>query len=228
MNIVICGGDSQADYVIGAFKKRGNYLVVINDDPDVAKFLSEKNGVDVRMSDPTKLYTLEDAAITGFDIIISLLPRDVDNFVVCMMGKKVFGVKKAICTVDNPNNVALFQELGIDSPISASYLLTERIKGESDVESIIKTLSLENEKVTITEVKVRKGSRLVGMNLLTAKFPRYCNVCCIYRDPKVIIPRGDTEIHEGDTLIVACAPSDAKKVVSFVKRASNEPEIPED
>ena len=147
MNIVVCGGRQQADYLLSVFaNKRGNRIVVINDDEKIADTISEHYGLDVIKTDPTKKYSFEIADVNNFDLVISLQSSDADNFVTCKMAKQFFHIKKAICTVSNPNNVDIFMKLGIDVAISDSYLLTQKIKGESDIESIFKTSSLEGEK----------------------------------------------------------------------------------
>lgn len=217
MQIIIVGGDKEADFVIREFKKRCNHLVIINSSEKIARELSMQNGVEVNVSDPTKMYAYQEAEIQGFDLIISLLEKDEDNFVACQIAKKQFGVKKAICTVSNPDNVTLFEALGIDSPISASYLLTERIKGESDVDSLIRSLSLENDKIKITEIKIKKAFAVAGLALKDIVFPTPCNVCCIYRDPSVLIPRGTTELLDGDTIVLASTSSSQNDLIEFFK-----------
>jgi len=218
MKIIISGGDKQADFVIREFKKTGNKLIVINGDEKEAKYLSGQNEIDVQLNDPTKVFSYREASIEGFDLIISLLEKDEDNFVACSIAKKIFGVKRAICTVQNPDNVQLFEAMGIDSPISASYLLAEHIKGESDVDSLLKTLSLEHDKIAITEIRIKKNFSIAGKILKDIAFPQVCNVCCIYRDPAVIIPRGTTQILEDDTLVFASSSLDQDEILNFVKR----------
>ena len=47
MNILICGGTSEADYVLSAFKKSHNRIVVMNDNDETADLLSEHSDLDV-------------------------------------------------------------------------------------------------------------------------------------------------------------------------------------
>lgn len=94
MRIIIAGGDKEADFVIREFRKSNNHLVIINSSERVARELSSSNGVEVKLVDPTKIYAYEEAEIEGFDLIISLLEKDEDNFVACSIAKKIFGVKK--------------------------------------------------------------------------------------------------------------------------------------
>ncbi len=217
MNILVCGGKAEADYVLSAFRKHGNRIVVLNDDDDTADLLSEHYSLDIFKVDPTKIYSYEIADVTNFDLVVALMEKDADNFVVCKIAKEIFHIKKAICTVTNPNNVAIFQRLGIDSPISASYLLTERIRGESDVESIFRTLSLEDEKIVITEVKILETFPCVNQTLAQLQLPNSGNITCIFRDPDVIIPRGNTVIEAGDTMVIASAMESQQELIDYLK-----------
>lgn len=64
MKIVICGGTNQASYIIDMFKKdkrKKNELIIINEDADYAKYLSNKYKVPVTVGDFTKTYILDDA-----------------------------------------------------------------------------------------------------------------------------------------------------------------------
>ncbi len=218
MNIVVCGGRQQADYLLSVFaNKRGNNIVVINDDEKIADTISEHYGLEVIKSDPTKHYSFEIANVTNFDLVISLQSNDVDNFVTCRMAKQFFHIKKSICTVSNPNNVDIFTHLGIDVAISDSYLLTQKIKGESDIESVFKTSSLEGEKIVITEIKIKDSFWCVGKDLKSLGLPKTGNITCIFRDPEVIIPRGDTTINVNDTLVIASAPKNQEELIEFIK-----------
>ena len=219
MKVLICGGNQEADFVIRSFlKNKRNKIVVINNDAEIAKELSDHYGIEVLDTDPTKLYSFEIADIYDFDLVIALMEKDADNFVCCHIAKDKFNIKKAICTVTNPNNVEVFEELGIDTAISASYLLPQRIEGETDIENITKTFSLQNDKIVITEITVLPNFECCNRSLMDLQLPKCGNITCIFRDPKVIIPRGDTIIRNGDNLVIASSPDDQKKLIKFIKK----------
>ena len=219
MKVLICGGNQEADFVIRSFlKNKRNKIVVINNDAEIAKELSDHYGIEVLDTDPTKLYSFEIADIYDFDLVIALMEKDADNFVCCHIAKDKFNIKKAICAVPNPNNVEVFEELGIDTAISASYLLTQRIEGETDIENITKTFSLQNDKIVITEITVLPNFECCNRSLMDLQLPKCGNITCIFRDPKVIIPRGDTIIRNGDNLVIASSPDDQKKLIKFIKK----------
>ena len=218
MKILICGSNNQAEYVAKVFSETNNKIVILSDNEKEAESLSKLKNTTVFLTDPTKIYSFEIADVYEYDVIISLLDKDADNYVSSIIGKRLFNIKKSICTINNPNNVELFKNLGIDSPISAPYLLSEKIQSESDINSLIKTMSLENQRVVITEIKVKKEFFCANKKLKDISLPITGNITCIFREPSVVIPRGDTTITPGDILIIASAPSDQDDLVTYIRK----------
>ena len=108
--------------------------------------------------------------------------------------------------------------MSIDAVISASYLLGQSVQSETSLASMLKTLSLENDKITMIEAVVLSKYRIANLPLKECRFPSYVSVACIYRTPDVIIPKGDTVILPKDNLLLVCAPNDQKKVMNFVRQ----------
>ena len=86
----------------------------------------------------------------------------------------------------------------------------------------MKTLSLENDKIVILEALVLSRYKIANKTLKEVGFPSFASICCIYRTPEVIIPKGDTVIKPKDKLLIVCAPNDQKKVMSFLKGENND------
>lgn len=215
MKIAITGGYTKADFIISMFKKQNHELIIINDDKEYAKYMSQANDVDVYYGDATKPYILENAGVQGSDILISLCEEDTDNYVICQMGKQMFGVKKCICIVKNPKNVDIFKRLGIECVISSTYLLYKTIESESEVETIAKTLAVENEQIVISEIIIRDEWIVVNKKLKEFNCPITMNVSCILRGLEVIIPDGNTIILPKDKLVVVCKKEDMGKLSDF-------------
>ena len=134
MRIVIANGDNSADYIIKNFNSRSNTLTIINSDKDVANHLAKSSKLPVILGDFTKVSTLKEANIQGADIFIALGRRDSDNYVGCLHARKQFGVKKCICIVNNPKNVEVFKELGLDSVICSTETLVSSVLAESSLD----------------------------------------------------------------------------------------------
>lgn len=220
MKIVIANGFEQADFVISMYKKerKDKNLIIINSDKNYANYISHKHKMPVYVGEPFKRYVLEETNIHDADVFIALSRSDTDNYVSCILAKQVFHVKKCICTVTNPKNVDIFKQLGIDSVVSSTYLLAESIKNESSIENIVKTLSLENDKIVLSEIVIDAKSAIANKKIMDINFPQTANIACIYRKPTVIIPYGQTVIRPKDTLLVVSTPDEQQFIVDFIRK----------
>ena len=152
MIVVIANGNLEAAYVIDSFKEdKHNKIIVINSDKEVAEYLMKRQHVSVYVGNPWRIYALEEAGVYDADLFISLSDNDTDNYVSCILAKKVFNVRKCICVVKNPDNVEIYKKLGIDSVISSTYLLTQNIKTESLEGNLIRSMNLDSNKIVMVE-----------------------------------------------------------------------------
>ncbi len=218
MKIVIAGGKHEADFIVKMLKEEHHQLIVINQDREFADYISSNNDIPVFPGDPTKAYCLSDAEADHADVLLALSDNDTDNYITCITAKRLFKIKKTVSKVRNPKNVELFKRLGIDSVISSTYLMGQTILNESSVENIIKTLSIEDEKIIMIEITVENDFQLVNKKIMDIHFPKNINISCIFRDPHVIIPNGSTVIKPEDKLIIVTTPSEQDEIVDYIQR----------
>lgn len=219
MKIVIAGGYQAADYIIKKFKSKQNKLIVINSKREIAQYLTKSNQIPVFYGEPYKYFVLDEANVEDADIFIALGNVDTDNFVSCLLAKKVFNAKKCICTVNNPKNVRLYRELGIDSVVSSTQLLATSVLSESSIEDLIKTMSLENEQIVLTEVVIKSNYDIANKRIMDINFPKQGNISCVYRKPNVIIPNGSTMILPKDKLLVVSTPKYQRDIIAFIQKS---------
>ena len=217
MKIVIANGKHEADFVINMFKGQTKNLVVINSDKNFADYIVKNSKVPVFIGEPYKRFVLDDSGARDADIFIALGDRDTDNYAACMLAKKEFNIKKCICTVSNPKNVDIFKKLGIDSVIYSTYLLANKNKSASSLEDVLQTLSIEEDKIVLTEIIVGDLYRISNQKIMDIDFPQNATISCIYREPHVIIPNGSTIIKPKDKLVIISTPSEQEKIIKFIQ-----------
>ena len=88
MKIVVAGGRSKADFLIGSLLEKKHEVTVINDEEAYCRYLSEKYNIPVVVGNPCKRYVLEEAEIDHADILIALRPGDPDNLATVRLQKK--------------------------------------------------------------------------------------------------------------------------------------------
>ena len=224
MKIVIAGGTTQAEFIISMFKGKKNEIVVINPDKNVSNLLVKRCRVPVYTGEPWRKYVLEEANAYDANVFIALNEKDTDNYASCIMAKKLFNARKTICVVNNPKNVDIYKKLGLDSVISSTYLLSQYIKGESSVASLVRSLTLDNDKVNVIEAVVLSKYAICNKRIMDIRFPKYASIAAIYRNYQIIIPNGLVELMPKDTLLMVTAPENQKKLLNYVQAEKKEGE----
>lgn len=128
MKVVIVGGRSRADYLMGALADVTGKIVAVNNDRSFCEYLSSRHDEEVVWGDGTKRSVLEDAGVTGFDVVVALTACDADNLAICQVAKRFLGIRYQLCIVANPENVRVFRRLGVTAAISGTATLAQAIR----------------------------------------------------------------------------------------------------
>lgn len=217
MKIAVAGGRDEADFLIGLLLMGKHKIVAINGDMSCCEHLAGLyDAVTVIYGDPCKEYVMDEAGVKGFDIVIALREKDADNLEICQMAKRLFSIKKTVCTVKNPKNVEIFELLGVDRAISATYMLAHYIEQASVIEDLVRVMPLENQKVLVNEIKVNSDCPAVDKRIADMKLPFNTIISCIIRDTEVIVPNGQNRIMAGDRLVVMTTPQSQKEAVKAI------------
>ena len=148
--------------------------------------------------------------------MIALREKDADNLEICQMAKRLFAIKKTVCTVRNPKNVEIFEMLGVDRAISATYMLAHYIEQASVIEDLVRVMPLENQKVLVNEIKVNSDCPVVDRRIADMELPFNTIISCIIRETEVIVPNGQNKIMAGDRLVVITTPQSQKESVKAI------------
>lgn len=215
MKIVVAGGRNKADFLIASLLEKHHDVIIINDDESYCAYLSSKYNLPVFVGNPCKAYVLEEAGVKDADILIALRPCDPDNLIICQMAKKQFHVKKSVATVSNPKNVSVFKKLGVNTAISATYMISKIIEQASTLQTLINSLSLDDEQVVLNEILLPYDSLLINKQLKSLQIPQHLIICAILRNNHMIVPYGETSLYANDKLLILSKTQDQDEVLRY-------------
>jgi trk system potassium uptake protein TrkA len=218
MNILMVGGGKKIHFLIKKFTSKGYNVVIINRKSDYAKQLARKHpNVTVVLGDGTDPTVLEDAGIQYANMVIAMTPDDPDNLVICQIAERMHNVPKKFAVVNDPQNVEIFKKLGVDTVISTVEIISSIIEQRVSVDDILNIFSIEEGQLTAMQLKIGEDAIVLDKKLSELDFPRNAIVGAIIRDEKPIIPKGNTEIRLGDSLIILTLIDDQSKVIKTIK-----------
>ena len=200
--ILLIGGRSKAKSLAASLTDQGYQVIIINDTREDCMNLAEIKGLHVYCGDGTKPYVLDEAGAEECGIAIALMSQDEDNLVACQLCKKQFHVKKTVSLVSDPKKTDFFRQMGVDSVVCAISAVTSIIQQQAFIDEMINIIPVGLGRVQIVEVHIPDNAPSAGKKLWEIQLPEEVIVGCILRGDQTLIPRGDTRIHEGDTLVV--------------------------
>lgn len=202
MKIIIVGGGKVGFYLAQALKERGSDVTIIEHNKETCRTIANQLDISVVTGDGTVQSTLHAAGAGDADIVAAVTGRDESNLVCCQTAKKIFGTKKTVARVNNPNNVSALRALGVDTVVSSTENIIEHLEREVDISAVRELIPLDGGEASVVEITLPEDHELAGKSLMELLLPQTCNVVCISRGGHTLIPRGQTKLHGGDTLLV--------------------------
>lgn len=202
MKIIIVGGGKVGFYLAKTLRGQGHETTIIEQDKERCRSCANLLDVTVCSGDGTSQNTLRAAGAEDSDVVVAVMGQDENNLICCQTAKKIFHVRKTIAKVNNPNNVEALRSLGVDTVVSATDYIIQFLEREVDLSAIRELIPLNDGEASLLEITLPENYKLAGDTLMDINLPQSCNVVCINRGGKTIIPRGQTKLHSGDVLLV--------------------------
>lgn len=206
MKIILIGGSKLAYFLAKQFASKNYYTTIINADLEEAKTLSRSLKATVIHglgSDPA---TLGEAGALQADVVLSLTMHDEDNLIACQIAQKEYGVPRTIALVNDPENQAIFEKLGITVAFSATQIIASLIEQQTASSDIQNLLPIAEGKVNVSEIALEQDNPVVGKTINDVRLPDGTLIACILRQGEVIVPSGENSLQALDRLVVIGQP----------------------
>ena len=213
MQIVVIGCGKVGRTLIEHLAIEGHDIVVIDNNPKNIEDIV--NSYDVMgICGNGAIYDIQmEAGVNKADLFISVTSSDEVNLISCLIAREL-GAKNLIARVRNPDyasQISFMRDgLGISMMINPEKAAADEIARILKFPSALKVDQFAKGLVDLAEIKVRKGSKLVGVSLsdLNRKFKTSVLVCALQRQQNVYIPDGRFSLEEGDKIHITASHKD--------------------
>ena len=130
MRTIIVGGGRVGLALATRLEQRGEYVVVVESDPERKEEVREK-GLTVHDGDGTESDALQDAGIADAKTVVATTADDNINLLVCQTARTTFDVENVYARVNDSQNMAAFEALSvtaIDSPMATAFAIDNEIE----------------------------------------------------------------------------------------------------
>lgn len=202
MKSIIVGGGKIGYYLLKTLIERKYDVVLIERDKYLCQTIAEDFNVNIICGDGTDIDVLKDAGIDEAEVIAAVTGTDEENLVICQIAKTTFNIPKTIARINNPKNITMFKELGVDKTVCSTEVITNLIEYEFDKDNFKIIQTFERGAMILVEIKIDKENLWYDKFIKDLELPSECVITSIYRNDRVIYPRGNTRILEHDNILV--------------------------
>lgn len=216
MKIVIIGGYRIAYHLARSMISKGYHVYIVNRDPQVCQELAKKLSAIIINGDGSKKNILDQIEFSPNDIVVILTNTDRDSLIISQMIKKYYHVERIVTLVNDPENIDIFNRLGVKVAISPTSLLSQTIQSLLLVEEMEEFFPVEEGKLVFLRLEIPETSPSAGKKLRDINLPNECVIGGILRQNNVVIPRGETELLPGDRVFIICEPKVQTQVIKHI------------
>ena len=201
MRIILVGSDKLTYFLGRRFTSKGDYLTIITPEEEAAVDLSRRLKATVIAGDGSDPTVLQEAGAYQADVLLALPDRDQDNLIACQIAQDRYGVPQTVAIVNDPDNKAIFEELGVSVAFSATEIIGSMIEQQTASEEIRNLVPVAGSGVTMTEVVLGPNSPAIGRAIKDLDL-QGAVVACVVRRGRVLIAKRRSYLHEADRLLV--------------------------
>ncbi|MDD3594514.1 MAG: Trk system potassium transporter TrkA [Candidatus Gastranaerophilales bacterium] len=214
-SVAIIGGGNVGFMLAQKLESVGIRTKIIERDFERCEILSEKlQNTLVLHADGTDIKLLAEE-VAESAVVVNVTNNDEKNLL-CSLITKQLGVKRIITRVGNENIIALFEKVGVDVALSPKAATLDEIKNKIVDKSTHIIATVEQGKAEILELEV--SEKIEDKLVKDIHFPTRAIIGIIKRGKRIIIPKGDTMLREGDSMIIFTKSDSVLKIKEFIKR----------
>ena len=219
MRIIIIGDGKVGYNLAEQLSGQNNDVVIVDKDPEALGKAIENLDVMCIKGSGLSTKILIDAGVRHADILIAATNSDEMNMVCCLTAKKI-GAQHTIARIRDPEYAdelsQLKADLELDLVINPEQAVALEISRLLKFPAAAKVDIFSKGRVEMVEVKATKDMSIVNIPLRKISHRLTANVLigAVYRDGRVLIPKGDFVIKENDLIYIV---GDPAKVYNFCK-----------
>lgn len=206
MYVIIAGGGKVGWNLARELIARDCEVTLIESNHERFRAIEEELEHAVQFGDASEIWVLERAGIQRADLVVAVTGDDEDNILICQMAKDKYDCQRIVARANNPRNLPTFRLLGVQPAVSATDLILRLIEHEVPEYGLVHLLALEEEHLEIIEFEVPATAEAAGKRVQDLDLPDGALVISIIRGSSGFVPKPDTMIEAGDTVMLILDP----------------------
>ncbi len=208
MRAVFIGASSLAVTTAGLLLARGHEVVIIERDMERLEMLSEEIDCGFLHGDGSKPAILREADPGQTDFLFCLTGNDQANIIASLVGRSL-GFKRVITKIADPEFEHICIELGLEDTIIPSQTIGRHLADTAQGMSLLNLSGIIRDEARVFAFVAHTEEEGKVSEL---RLPRHSRVMCLYRNNRFVPVSGDSELKQGDEVVIIAHSSDLPRL----------------
>ena len=204
MRIAIAGAGNVGRSIAQELIENGHQIMLI--ERDAATLRPERvPQAEWILADACELSSLQEADLSGCDVVVAATGDDKVNLVVSLLAKTEFAVNRVVARVNRAENEWLFTEQwGVDVSVSKPRLMAALVEEAVSVGDLVRLMTFRQSEANLVEITLPETAPFVGRPVRDVPLPPDAALVAILRGRRVLVPTPDAPLESGDELVFVC------------------------
>ena len=214
MRVIVIGGGRVGRALADRLGDRGENVVLIEEDVEQVE-RSREQGHTVHHGDGTDTDVLRSAGAENARVIVAATGDDDVNLLVAQLSNQRFDPETVLSRVNNPNNVAAFDELGVRA-VSSVLATAQAIDNYVERPALADWMGDLGDAGDVQEIRVTSES-LIGETIgdLGPRLPGGVLVALVSRNGDTQVPSAEWVLEHGDHITLIGDHDDVREAMAF-------------
>jgi trk system potassium uptake protein TrkA len=210
--IIVVGAGKVGFHLTRALVNGGHEVFVIDSNAKKVADLVESFGAIALKGDGAEPSVLSAAGISRADLLIATTGSDEDNLAACQLAMHAYKVERTISVVNNPENEALFNLLGIDLTVSSTQVILSNIEEELPEGSPIHVLPIRGNR-EVLRIEILGDTAAGARHLRELDLPPDTTIVALISRDGHLKPLNDETTIEPHDEVIALASADSAEAL---------------
>lgn len=205
MKIIIAGAGDLGSHLAKLLSSEFHDIYLLDLNEERLNTISSQIDVFTIAGDAKSVEIMEQKLISSCDLLIAVTSIEETNMLICILGKKL-GAKRTIARINDVNIIKenkehFYNELGIDTLISPTYLATLEIQRLVNQSAFTDDIEFDNGKLTVFGISLSKNSSLINKTVRESadlNSNLSFKPLALHRNDLTLIVNGETVLKEND------------------------------
>lgn len=204
-NIMILGGGLVGQFLSEQLEAEANVKLIESNRQRSERLADLLRHTLVLYGDGTELELLQSEDLSAMDAFVAVTGDDENNIITALLARHA-NVQRTIALVNRISYLPIMPKIGLDAVVSKQLLTVNAVQHFIQHQQVAAVVHLPGIEAQLIEYIAGDSAKITRKALGDLHFPDHAIVGALFRDNRLVVPTGQTQVRRGDRAVVFALP----------------------